>query len=153
MANTDFALTGDMAEFDDLPRTLRREREAREREKKEREARESRAAAKAAAKSPTESVDTEKRAPAFSAGPSLHVPRDVDLDERARDSDMTGYPAATVKRIEVPFFHMMGFYLKAVVAAIPALILLTAILWGMGQLIKIFFPWLLKAQIFIQFPN
>jgi hypothetical protein len=63
------------------------------------------------------------------------------------------YPAATVKRIDVPFFHMMRFYLKAVVAAIPALVLLTAICWGMGQAIKIFFPWLLKAQILIQFPN
>lgn len=152
MANTDFALTADISEFDDLPRTLRREREAREREKKEREARESRVAAKAATAAAGASAAGEKRGPAFEAAPSLYVPRDTDLDTRA-DADEADYPAATVKRIDVPFFHMMTFYLKAVIAAIPALILLTAILWGMGQVMKIFFPWLLKMQIFIQFPN
>lgn len=151
MANTDFALAADIAEFDDLPRTLRRERDAREREKKEREARESRAAAKA---SPANPPAARSDATAFDAAPSLYVPHDSTTS--GRDSETEGgfdYPAATVKRIDVPFFHMMRFYLKAVVAAIPALILLTGILWGMGQVIKIFFPWLLKAQIFIQFVN
>jgi hypothetical protein len=150
MANTDFALTADIAEFDDLPRTLRREREAREKEKREREARESRVAKGPAPTSTAARPDN--RSASLEASPSLHVPRDTDLTRPEPDGD-PDYPATTVKRIDVPFFHMMRFYLKAVVAAIPALILLTGIMWGMGQLIKMFFPWLLKAQIFIQFPN
>lgn len=147
MSNTDFALAADVAEFDDLPRTLRREREAREREKREREARETRSQKTAGA--PEQSGN--RKSSSFDPAPSLYVPRDENIDELG-DPDVE-YPAATVKRIDVPFFHMMRFYLKAVVAAIPALVLLTAICWGMGQLIKIFFPWMLKAQILIQFPN
>lgn len=151
MSNTDFALASDVAEFDDLPRTLRRERESREREKREREAREARSSkASASATSPDRNQD---RKAAFDPSPSLFVPRDEDLDRRSTVTDDDYPPAATVKRIDVPFFHMMRFYLKAVVAAVPALILLTAICWGMGQLIKIFFPWMLKAQILIHFPN
>jgi hypothetical protein len=145
MTSSDFAVASDIAEFDDLPRTLRRERDMREREKREREERERRQQKTAAPER------DEPRKPAFEPGPSLFVPRDPEHDGRL-DVDEP-YPAATVKRFDVPFFHMMAFYLKAVVAAIPALILLTAILWGMGQAIKVFFPWLLKAQIFIQFPN
>lgn len=141
---TDFAISPDVAEFDDLPRTLRRERDMREREKREREEREKRQLRTAAA-------DGEDLRKPFEPAPSLFVPRDADLDDRPAFDG--GYPAATVKRLEVPFLHMMAFFLKAVVAAIPALILLTAIMWGMGQVIKIFFPWLLQAQIFIQFPN
>jgi hypothetical protein len=138
MTNTDFAISStDIADFDDLPRTLRRERDLREREKRERESR--------------NKQQEKAAAPDREEAPSLFVPRDTERDAAPLPQD--DYPAATVKRIDVPFFHMMAFYLKAVVAAIPALILLTAILWGMGQAIKIFFPWLLKAQIFIQFPN
>lgn len=147
MSNTDFALAADVAEFDDLPRTLRREREAREREKREREARETRSQKSAAAPD----RPGNRTSSSFDPAPSLYVPRDESIDELS-DPDVE-YPAATVKRIDVPFFHMMRFYLKAVVAAVPALVLLTAICWGMGQLIKIFFPWMLKAQILIQFPN
>jgi hypothetical protein len=147
MANTDFALTADVAEFDDLPRTLRREREARERERRERESRDK----KLTTPSDRPSDRDDNRKSSFEPSPALYAPRDRDLDESGpNDLD---YPAATVKRFDVPFFHMMRFYLKGVVAAIPALVLLTAICWGMGQLIKIFFPWMLKAQILIQFPN
>lgn len=148
MASTDFALTADAADFDDLPRTLRRERDAREREKRERE-RESRDQ-----KTTERSERDDRRKPqpnAFEPSPSLYVPRDTDAKSLSLDDGE--YPAATIKRFDVPFLHMMAFYLKAVVAAIPALVLLAAICWGMGQAIKIFFPWLLKAQIFIQFPN
>lgn len=146
MSDTDFALTADAADFDDLPRTLRRERESREREKREREAREARDQ-----KLATPSDRDDRRKATFDPGPSLYVPRDENLD--AGDDSGLDYPATTVRRFDVPFLHLMRFYLKAVIAAIPALILLTAVLWGMGQVIKIFFPWLLKAQIFIQFPN
>jgi hypothetical protein len=149
MSNTDFALTTDAADFDDLPRTLRRERDAREREKRERERERESREQKATERSEREARKATQ--PAFEPGPSLYVPRDSDL--KSGSDDDGEYPAATVKRFDVPFMHMMGFYLKAVVAAIPALILLVGISWGMGQLIKIFFPWLLKAQIYIHFPN
>lgn len=62
------------------------------------------------------------------------------------------YPAA-VKRFEVPFFHLVTFFMKAVLAAIPALLLLTALLWGFGQVLKVYFPELLHMQIVVNFPN
>jgi hypothetical protein len=70
----------------------------------------------------------------------------------AQASAAEPYPAA-VRRFEVPFGHLVGFFLKAVLAAIPALILLTALLWGFGQVLKIFFPELLQMQIVVSFPK
>ncbi|MEL6374018.1 MAG: hypothetical protein AAFR04_08610 [Pseudomonadota bacterium] len=67
--------------------------------------------------------------------------------------EATGHdvPAGVVTSIKVPFFSLMMFFIKAVLAAIPALILLGALLWGAGQLLTTYFPWLLKAKILIQF--
>lgn len=149
MSNSDFGLTAD-AEFDDLPRTLRREREARERQKRDQEDRErlSRERESNAPKSRDRLEDPPK---ILRPDATLHVPRNADLDEfseRAGD-----FPAATVRRFDVPFLHLMAFFLKAVLASVPALILLGAILWTMGQVLKTLFPWLVKMQIFIQFPN
>jgi hypothetical protein len=113
-------------DIDDLPRTLRREREAREREARERDA-------KARAATLTHDFgasDAERDLPAFSAA-----------------------AAATVVRFDVPFFHLMAFFLKAVLAAIPALILLGALLWLAGDILRNLFPWLVKMQILIRFPN
>jgi hypothetical protein len=62
-------------------------------------------------------------------------------------------PPATVTRIDVPFMRLMFFFLKAVVAAIPALILLTAILWAGGQLLEKFYPDIIKMKILISFPG
>ena len=62
-------------------------------------------------------------------------------------------PPATVTRIDVPFLRLMFFFLKAVVAAIPALILLTAILWAGGQLVERYYPELIKMRILITFPG
>lgn len=122
---------------DDLPRTLRRERDAREREARERLAKEQ---------------QRESFAPHASASAS-----GASHDPFAAD---TGYPnaqaeplPATVRRFDVPFVHMVGFFLKAVFAMVPALILLGAILWGIGQLLQTFFPQLVKMQILIWFPN
>ena len=55
--------------------------------------------------------------------------------------------------LQVPFFRLMIFMIKAVVAGIPALILLLAILWGLGQVLTTFFPWLVKLKILISIPN
>ena len=62
-------------------------------------------------------------------------------------------PAATVTRIDVPFMRLVFFFLKAVIAAIPALMLLTAILWAGGQLVEKFYPEIIKMKILISFPG
>ena len=54
---------------------------------------------------------------------------------------------AVVTRFKVPFVHLMFFFIKCVFAAIPALILLTAVLWGFGQVLKVVYPSLLHFQI------
>src|SRR5262245_10880397 len=112
MPEPTFSMTAD----DDLPRTIRREREARERQAREREA---------------------------AAAPPVPV--------MGRD-DVFGEPAprATVSDIDVPFFRLMMFFVKAVFAAIPALIALTALLWLFGQGLQSFFPQLVKMKIDVQ---
>jgi hypothetical protein len=114
------------ADDDDLPRTLRRERDAREREMRERE--------KAAAE---ESFRT--------AGAHSYPQQSYDYDYTP-----TGNSGVTVTRLKIPFVHLMFFFMKAVVAAIPALILLTVILWGMGQGLKAFLPGLRHFEIIVK---
>jgi hypothetical protein len=122
-------------EIDDLPRTLRREKEARLREAREREAQ--------------------------ASGLGLSVPHPEPVPYHAAPSEPyaasgTGAyeaPAATVRRLDIPFGHLMAFFVKAVFAAIPALILLIAVLWVFGQALETFFPELLKMKILISFPN
>lgn len=121
MTDTNFPLTAD-GDMDDLPRTLRRAKEAQAREARERQ-----------------SSGLEAQ-PAYGASEASYA---VAAD---------AYPAV-VTRYDVPFFHLMMFLLKAVLAAIPALILLTAVLWCMGQALQTFFPDLVKMKILISFPN
>jgi hypothetical protein len=111
---------------DDLPRTIRREREAREREAREREAR-----------------DVRER---LTAAPTP-IRRDPD-------PDFTPAPAAaaTVVDFEVPFARLAMFFIRAVFAAVPALLILTAILWVFGHGLQAFFPQLLKMKILIYMP-
>jgi len=112
-----------MSVDDDLPRTLRREKEAREREARERET---------AAYGHMESSV---------AGHSNSYADDYEADE------------VSVRYLQIPFFHLMFFFIKAVFAAIPALIILGALLYGAGQLFKAYFPWLIQAEILIRLPN
>jgi hypothetical protein len=119
MAEPTFSMTAD----DDMPRTIRREREAREREAREREARE-----------------------------SLPGPASVPSIDRDGPYDLPS-PAATVTAIDVPFGRLMAFFLKAVFAAIPALVVLTVLLWLFGQGLQTFFPQLLKLKILIYMPQ
>ncbi|HLB07745.1 MAG TPA: hypothetical protein VJN41_08660 [Alphaproteobacteria bacterium] len=114
MPEPSFSMTID----DDLPRTIRREREARERETREREDREQ-------AIAEAERAEAVQRAPA---------------------------PAATVVDVDVPFGKLMFFFIKAVFAAVPALIVLTAMLWLFGQGLQSLFPQLLKLKILIYVP-
>ena len=62
-------------------------------------------------------------------------------------------PPATVTRFQVPFFHMVAFFIKAAAAAIPAVLLLGAILWGLGTLAQTYLPALVKMRILITFPG
>lgn len=111
---------------DDLPRTLRRERDAREREMREREM--------AAAE--------EHFGPA--GGQSYPAPA------YGYDYLPMANGGVTVTRLKIPFVHLMFFFMKAVVASIPALILLTVLLWGMGQGLKAFIPEFRHFEIIVK---
>jgi hypothetical protein len=115
MSEPSLSMTAD----DDLPRTIRREREAREREARER-----------AAVVPTGPVPLEREG-------SYSLPA----------------PAATVTDFDVPFGKLMMFFVKAVFAAVPAMILLGIMLWLCGQGLQAAFPQLLKMKILIYVPQ
>ena len=61
--------------------------------------------------------------------------------------------AATVTRLDIPFLHLLAFFLKAVIAAIPALILLMVLLWLAGEALTATFPDLVKMQVLIRLPQ
>jgi hypothetical protein len=124
VADINFTLTAD-DDVDDLPRTLRREREAREREQREREDK----ARKATLTHDFGASDAPREMPAYAAAP------------------------ATVVRFDVPFTHLMGFFLKAVLAAVPALILLGTLLWFAGALLKALYPELIHTEVLIRIPR
>ena len=111
---------------DDLPRTFRREREARERQALERDA----------------------PPPLLRKTSAPHRPPPDPVAASALPGE-----SVTVTRFEVPFGHLAKFFVKAVFAALPALILLTVVLWGVGEVLQRYFSWLLKMRILIQFPG
>lgn len=119
MAEPHFAATAE----EDLPRTLRREKEARQREALGR------------------SLDTPPyRAP--EAGSFEAKPEPTQKDE-----------AVPIALLKIPFFELMLFFIKAVIAAIPALFLLGALLWLAGDILMAYFPQLVKMQIIFKIPN
>lgn len=126
-------LTAD-GDMEDLPRTLRREKEARARETRDREARE-----------------RDAQASGLSA-PEPNARSYAAAEPYAGTYPTEAYPAS-VQSINVPFFQLMLFFVKAVFAAIPAMILLIGLLWLGGQALEAAFPELLKAKILITFPN
>jgi hypothetical protein len=134
MTDANFPLTAD-SDFDDLPRTLRREREARAREAREREQREKR--------------EREGRSgmDASLGDPPAYLRRAVPV---AYGDDPV--PAA-VQRFDVPFLRLVAFFLKAVIAAIPALILLGVLLYFAGKGLEAYFPELVRMKILITFPG
>ena len=140
MADPSFSQMSD--DPDDLPRTFRREKEAREREARERAARE-RAAA------PTLSANPDPyAASAAHAAPKIYAEPAAAGAARTAVSGDAAVPAI-VRAIDVPFPQLVKFFLKAVVAAIPAILLLMAVLWGIGQVLELAFPDLLKMKILI----
>ncbi|MCH9807948.1 MAG: hypothetical protein K0U74_09460 [Alphaproteobacteria bacterium] len=128
MSDTHFPLSAD-DDIDDLPRTLRREHAARA--AREREA----------------------SAPEMRATPAPELGDNIDQrygQEAYAQEELT---PTVVQQLDLSFFHMMAFFLKAVLAAIPALILLGAIIWGAGEILQHYFPWLVKMKIVILFPD
>lgn len=117
---------------DDLPRTLRRARD--ERDAREREAN-------------GERVPPSLKA-ALSATPDSATPAAVEPVTRSTAGD-----GVTVTRLSVPFGNLVAFFIKAVFAALPALIVLMVVLWTIGEVLQRYFPWLLKMRILIQFPG
>ncbi|MFV0297185.1 MAG: hypothetical protein ACK5JT_13820 [Hyphomicrobiaceae bacterium] len=120
------------ADEEDLPRTVLREKEAREREAREREM---------AQMAPDNGYREDSR------------PHYAPPDPYGYDYPPSMEVAGTVTQLKIPFVHLMFFFIKAVFAAIPALILLTVLLWGMGQGLKTFFPDLRQFEIIVKTPR
>ena len=137
MTDVNFPLTAD-SDFDDLPRTLRRERDARAREAKEREQREREA----------RSSSSNSMSAAPLGDPPAYLSRGRALPQMYGDDPMP----ASVQRFDVPFVRLALFFLKAVIAAIPALILLGVILYFAGKGLEAYFPELVRMKILITFP-
>jgi hypothetical protein len=121
MPEPSLSITAD--EEDDLPRTIRRERDARDREAREK------AAVVPAATGP------------------------IALERNGVGDFRLPAPSATVTAFDVPFGKLMTFFIKAVFAAIPAMLLLTVLLWLFGQGLQQAFPQLLKMKILIYVPQ
>lgn len=139
MADQNYAALGADSP-DDLPRTFRREKEAREREARERAARE-RAAAPSLSMGPATDPYAAAAQPAMYAEPAPAG----SVTPAIGDVPMP----AIVRDFDVPFGKLASFFLKAVIAAIPAMLLLMAILWGIGSLLEMLFPSLVKMKILI----
>lgn len=120
MAEKNLPMGGDNS--DDLPRTLRREREAREREAREREIR----------------------------GQSFGPPDQAYTSPTPAGVYADDPQPAVVRRIEVPFVHLTMFFLKAAVAAIPALILLSVVFYATGKALQAYQPSLRLFEVIIR---
>lgn len=125
MTEANFSVMGDA---DDLPRTLRREREARERAKREEEER--------------------KRKATLTHDYDVRLEREVD-----RPARVLAAAGGVVTGFDVPFLHLMRFFIKAVLAAIPALILLGVMLWFAGAALKSVYPGLVHTEVLIRVPR
>lgn len=126
---------------DDLPRTLRRARDQKLREQ---------AVADRAAWD---------RGQPPAAQPSIYGKPEV-ADPYASAAYDAAFPVngshaetATVTRFQVPFFSLMGFFLKAVFAAIPAILIFIVMLYGLGVALKTYFPQLIQMEIVIRVPK
>ena len=119
---------------DDLPRTIRRERDAkqaREREARERDARERLS---------------------MEPAPIRSFERQASYGDRQMPYSFAA-PAGSIAALDVPFSKLMAFFLKAVFAAIPALVILAAMFWLAGHGLQTFFPDLVKLKILVYMPK
>ena len=121
---------------EDLPRTIRRARQERD------------GVLSAAAHEPVVPLN----GPHIAAGATAAVAG----ADHAPPLHMAGHdqkPHVVVRELNIGFFHLMFFFIKAVLAAIPALVILGALVWLGGEILTQTFPELLKMKILIQFPN
>lgn len=118
MAEPRFSMTAE----EDLPRTLRREKEAREREARDRDG-------------------------AFQTAPQTDAGFDYGADEQYEPETVT------VSYLQIPFLHLMMFFIKAVFAAIPALILLVVVAYLIGETLQSYLPWMRQFEIVIRPPT
>lgn len=114
---------------EDLPRTVKRDKAARQ----------------AAIDQATQRSQPAYDPPSRSQG---HYQAQSVRDDDAYPGDL---PPVSVQRLDVPFFRLAWFLMKCVLAGIPALLLLFAVLWGLGQAMQKFVPWLVKLRILISF--
>ncbi|MEO1694450.1 MAG: hypothetical protein AAFR55_04360, partial [Pseudomonadota bacterium] len=136
---------------EDLPRTLRR---AKAEQAAARSAAEPGSAASSGHTSSSGSARASSADTAFTAEPDPYrASPDTNAYAQPYAGGLEPDDRVTVTKFDVPFFSLMSFFLKAILAAIPALILLGVILWGGGQVLKALFPWLLQAEILIRLPN
>jgi hypothetical protein len=121
------------ADDDDLPRTLKRERDARERELREREM--------AMGAAPEPAYQAAGAYPAAGATASAPYPAGgYAPDPYGYEPAPAGNGTVTVTRLQIPFLHLVAFSLKAVIAAIPALVLMGLLFWGAGEALRAAFP-------------
>ena len=85
-----------------------------------------------------------KVSPSILSAPARLDPIAVQLDD---------YFAHRRQRFDVPFLQLSAFFLKAVLAAIPALLLLGVLLFFAGKGLQAYFPELVHTKILISFPN
>lgn len=109
---------------DDTPRVLRRAREEHERTMRER------GGVPEPALAPAGEPDIR---PAYEPAPPMAIAS-----------------SGVVTRFEVPFAHLVGFFIKAALAAIPALILLAVLMFGFGKMLQAFFPELRLFEIVVR---
>jgi hypothetical protein len=81
------------------------------------------------------------------------APEPVHPYDMPTSNSFEGPAKAVVTRIKVPFFSLMGFFIKAVFAAIPALLILIGLFYGVGIALQTWFPELIKMKIVISFPG
>ncbi len=124
---------------DDLPRTLRRAREQQVREQQLREQ-----------SGQADAWDRGQNAVATSS--SYHAPEPTHPYDTMYAGASSETPI-TVRRLKIPFFSLMGFFIKAVFAAIPAILILVGMLYGLGLALQTYFPQLIKMKILISFPG
>ena len=122
-----FSLDGD----DDLPRTIRREREARQ----------------ARAREAREREEWERLS--ISPVPVGAFERQISQDVRQMPYGLAAPSGAPVAMLDVPFSKLMAFFIKAVFAAIPALFILVAALWLAGHGLQTLFPDMMKLKVLI----
>ena len=124
---------------DDLPRTLRRAREQQVREQQSRE-------------QAAQSTSWDRGQMPAASNASYGSPEPVSAYDQPYGSTSSD-SAVTVQRFKVPFFSLMGFFIKAVFAAIPAILILIAMLYGLGLAMQTYVPQLIKMKILISIPG